>query len=440
MSLLKNPFAIRDGKVVVIDDLYEEERGLVCGCCCPYCGGEFEAKMGDIRIHHFSHVNNACDVEKAFITGLYKLFKQFLDDGNGLSLPDITLYCDLGRVKRITKENFDRYISQSKRFRDNCRIKMSTNGKYFSDNSTIVYDKELYPCGIITSSGNKKLLVIIQYQDVKFNTDFILQYEKIPSVKLNINDIDYMEARNTKLLYDMFNDALLYSWVLESIVNYKMPMISAKNTEIYNELKGKRQDVNAEEDKKWNEYVAVCRDYKSSRNYPVNKNNCYGAKYRDRYYYSIMQGNTSNQYSKTGRQILEKDINKHLLKKERQIELEKRQKETDKKIKSKKEQREKQLLPLKNYMKKYYADNNLGKPNLDNMYELYNFTAKFPDAENTLGKLEAELCIKNKMPPIDHWGHIWMTCSECGALYKIIPEKEDEIPTSFIGICDKCKE
>lgn len=46
---IKNPFALRDGIIISIDDLDESERGLACNCVCPHCGDKFQARMGNIR-------------------------------------------------------------------------------------------------------------------------------------------------------------------------------------------------------------------------------------------------------------------------------------------------------------------------------------------------------------------------------------------------------
>jgi competence CoiA-like predicted nuclease len=57
MTVLRNPFVIREGSVILIEDLSKDERGLKCRCKCPECGGEFIARMGDVKEHHFAHSN-----------------------------------------------------------------------------------------------------------------------------------------------------------------------------------------------------------------------------------------------------------------------------------------------------------------------------------------------------------------------------------------------
>ncbi len=48
-------FGIRDGTIVHISELGPADRGLKCRCTCPSCGDQLQAKLGNVRIHHFSH-------------------------------------------------------------------------------------------------------------------------------------------------------------------------------------------------------------------------------------------------------------------------------------------------------------------------------------------------------------------------------------------------
>jgi len=45
MADSKNPFAKRNGRIITINDLNENENGLRCNCKCPVCDGTFVARM-----------------------------------------------------------------------------------------------------------------------------------------------------------------------------------------------------------------------------------------------------------------------------------------------------------------------------------------------------------------------------------------------------------
>ena len=46
---VRNPFGVRDGKIIMIEDVSKAENGLRCKCVCPSCNEHFEARMGDVR-------------------------------------------------------------------------------------------------------------------------------------------------------------------------------------------------------------------------------------------------------------------------------------------------------------------------------------------------------------------------------------------------------
>lgn len=49
--------ALKDGQLIHISKV---ESGLKCGCVCAGCGGQLIARKGDVKIHHFAHVNADC--------------------------------------------------------------------------------------------------------------------------------------------------------------------------------------------------------------------------------------------------------------------------------------------------------------------------------------------------------------------------------------------
>ena len=78
-STLKNPFGIRDEKIILISDILPEEKGLKCNCVCPLCHGNFSAKLGDKRAHHFAHDGKSCNETDAFLSGFYLFIKEYFD-------------------------------------------------------------------------------------------------------------------------------------------------------------------------------------------------------------------------------------------------------------------------------------------------------------------------------------------------------------------------
>ena len=119
MLNLKNPFGMRNGKIVMIGDIPLSERGLKCGCVCPACEEPFEARLGNVRTHHFAHSGKGCDEENAYLTGLYLLVQEHILN-NRIELPELNVFWAY-RETPYSKQNFFERVSFSKSARNrNC--------------------------------------------------------------------------------------------------------------------------------------------------------------------------------------------------------------------------------------------------------------------------------------------------------------------------------
>ena len=92
MANLRNPFALRGGEIVTIEDLTDHDRGLNCNCLCPSCKAPFEARLGKQRAHHFAHSGIGCSDEIAYVSGLYLLLKEYIETGHPICLPELKVY------------------------------------------------------------------------------------------------------------------------------------------------------------------------------------------------------------------------------------------------------------------------------------------------------------------------------------------------------------
>ena len=84
---VKNPFGMRNGKIVLIHDLTPEERGAKCNCVCPHCHAHFIAKLGDVRQPHFAHDGKPCDFQATIMTSVYRLMFDALQEDPNFAYP-----------------------------------------------------------------------------------------------------------------------------------------------------------------------------------------------------------------------------------------------------------------------------------------------------------------------------------------------------------------
>lgn len=79
MSNNKIPFGLKDGVMV---DISEVKSGLACGCVCPSCHRQLQAKKGKKAVHYFSHdpSKESVPCESALETSIHLMAKQILNE------------------------------------------------------------------------------------------------------------------------------------------------------------------------------------------------------------------------------------------------------------------------------------------------------------------------------------------------------------------------
>ena len=103
--MLKNPFALRNEQIIMIEDVPPEERGLDCNCICPACREPFIARLGEIKVHHFAHSGKGCNELNAYMMGLYMILDEYIKKGNPVLLPAINIIYQKSEYSFITEEN-----------------------------------------------------------------------------------------------------------------------------------------------------------------------------------------------------------------------------------------------------------------------------------------------------------------------------------------------
>lgn len=423
MSYLKNPIGIRGGKILVIGDLDESERGKKCNCCCPHCNGRFIARMGNEKVHHFAHdgaVKN-CSDELALLSGLYKFLKQFVDEGNAIRLPQIDLYCSFENcVGQITKENYKDYVKINKdifhEYPINNIVKQSN---LIFDSSEIEYDSSKKPLALVLHKGSKRMAIIIRVPKKKCReyyiskVDWVTEYKDMPTLLLDIFNMDLEETKNTEYFYSIFKDDKKYKY------HYKYKWISNSQVIIKN-----IDRINKEKNKYIQEKERIDNERKAE------------------------EERINNKYFKEQVRIYnERKAEKERKKNEKRktlAEITKKEKEQQRKEEERINKEREEL--FFNTMKRYYKENNLGEPNL-NQDGKYNFVVMFCEkygsaerGENELGYYEVkDLFTQQDTVISDHWGKRWRKCTVCGKVKRDKEfKKRGEENHINEGLCEDC--
>lgn len=243
---LRNPFALRNDKVVLIEDISLQEKGLKCDCICPVCKEPFEVKMGDIRRHHFCHSGKGCDEINAYMTGLYMLIKEYLDSGFHLHLPPVIAGFTLSADYCITEANVDKYVElRSRSVRSNLEIVVCSERVAYFVSANIEKNSDDNPQAIIAETRNgDKYAIVIAPPEIVCITPKVKQYKDYNTIEI---DLSYAEEiiQNSKkeALFSYIRDNKeLCSWVFNSEISKLYPDIIKRSKAYYDAAQNNKQE------------------------------------------------------------------------------------------------------------------------------------------------------------------------------------------------------
>lgn len=242
---IKNPFGLRNGIIISVDDLAEEERGLACDCVCPNCGDKFQARMGNVRIHHFAHSGEGCNEEIAFLKGLYMLMQRYAES-HVITLPplDITwsYYNDA-----YTKENFwNRINFGSINYGQTIRVNEAKSIKF--DNNEIVYDGDR-PIALKLSYHSSDLYITIQPPATFCKQSKARSFAPKSYLVLNVSKESF-ENRTSEEYFSIFAKAMkFWGWGYNSTAIKALDEINKQNAQKVEEYKRQMEAYERERQK-----------------------------------------------------------------------------------------------------------------------------------------------------------------------------------------------
>lgn len=234
---LKNPFGLRNGRIILIEDLTEAEKGLNCNCICPACHAPFEARMGEIRRHHFAHSGDSCDELNAYMTGLYLLLQEYLLK-NLLWLPPVVACFNLSGYHYITLENADEYVwissQEIESEKQKCELVYSKTRLRF-DSVELIKDKKGKIEGLLCEKANSKLAIRIIPPSTVCRVSYVTKYQDYATVEIDLSKVD--EILQTKQKSDVFSylqkNSSICSWIYNPEIRRKYPKICKRSKAYY---------------------------------------------------------------------------------------------------------------------------------------------------------------------------------------------------------------
>lgn len=214
---IKLPFGLRDGKLIHISEITESNRGLSCNCICPKCNHRLNARIGNVRIHHFAHKNEEC--KNSIETALHLFAKEILEKNKKMLLPKYELcYSD----KDVELLDFDKDI----RFKPH--IKPIIKERF------ITFDKvelEKRIDGIIPDligyKNERPLLIeiaVTHFIDVVKLSE--IKRQEIATLEIDLSELDYYNFNREEAENIIINGVSNKAWIYnKNIEDAKLPIM-----------------------------------------------------------------------------------------------------------------------------------------------------------------------------------------------------------------------
>ncbi len=234
---IRNPFALCNNRIVVIEDIPKEKNGLKCGCICPNCKEPFVAKMGDINCHHFAHSGQGCDQMNAYMAGLYMLLNEHVSNGRTLYLPPVIVSFELSPYSYITENNVENKTQLLSEFEDSDYEVLAHDGieKAKFDSSEIVYSSGKKPEALIVTKNGRSMAIRITPPDTVCKRGVATKYKDMSTLEVNLSRLEALFLKNKKdeIFSFLENEKSIYKWIENNLKVKAYPRILKRSKAYY---------------------------------------------------------------------------------------------------------------------------------------------------------------------------------------------------------------
>lgn len=251
---IKLAFGLRGDKIIHIDELTEEERGLSCGCVCPYCGATLQAKLGLKNRHHFSHNSEKCSVEAATQTAVHMLAKEIILSAGELLFPSISL------EYKKSSSFFYKYIQFVP---ETIEIKPA---RYVKCDDILLENKlsSIVPDVLFVSKDNSCIVEIAVTHFVDEIKESKIRELGIPAIEIDLSKHYKQKFKMGELYNDIINNCENRRWVhypnMQGLIQkadleYKIKINEIINKEQEAKIERDRQEKEREKERKQREKI-----------------------------------------------------------------------------------------------------------------------------------------------------------------------------------------
>lgn len=232
---LRNPFGLKNGQIIMIEDIDKAHNGLRCNCVCPACKEPFLARMGDKNQHHFAHSGKGCDEINAYMTGLYMLLADYLTS-NKLYLPPVIVGFELSAYAFWTQENVSEHSwLMSESGEQDREIMLYKHSKMYFDKVEIKKNNEDVPQAILAQKRDRILAIRITPPDTVCKVGVAKKYKDVPTLEIDLSNSEEIISGGKKdEIFDYINNNYsIFQWLYNPIIANAYPQIIKRSKAYY---------------------------------------------------------------------------------------------------------------------------------------------------------------------------------------------------------------
>lgn len=213
---LLNRYAVRNGKVICIDDLSRTfERGRNARCSCPGCGKDLSARFPEDKKAHFAHTGKACEENRYLLNLLYYILKDAIEEKEVFFTPGIYgTYKYLPPKVELIRSNVEKNVKFYAEEKENTKELIDSKWNHCGN------------CRFYSSKPGAIDALIVDWKNYKYNFAVVFASanqipRNIPSQNVLVIDVDTLKFDNMVLdniKYLLRSDKINKKWVK----HYKM--------------------------------------------------------------------------------------------------------------------------------------------------------------------------------------------------------------------------
>lgn len=234
---IKNPFGLRDGKIVMIEDISSDERGLKCNCLCPNCKDPLIARLGDIKCHHFAHSGKGCDEINAYLAGMYMVLNEHLSNKIPIYLPPVIAGFELSPYSYLTDGNVEKNVLLLSASIDEEREEVANKEieRAVFDKSEIVYSSNGRPEVIVVYKNERSMAIRILPPSTVCKNFHTTRYKELATLEIDLSDCEDLlqESSKNEIFSYIEKSRSIFRWIYNPLISKAYPKIIRRTKRYY---------------------------------------------------------------------------------------------------------------------------------------------------------------------------------------------------------------